>query len=79
MVLWEASEALKVPVNALFRNRDAWAVFTMVDGRARSVEVTVGERTDTEAQIISGLAQGYIVVRFPDDRIETGLRLAPPP
>ncbi|SDZ55364.1 HlyD family secretion protein [Jannaschia faecimaris] len=77
VVLWEASEVLKVPVTALFREEGAWAVFTIVEGRAQAVEVTVGERTDTEAQIILGLARGDVVVRFPDDRIEDGLRLTP--
>ena len=76
VVLWEAPDVLKVPVTALFREGGGWAVFTVVDGRARAVDVTVGERMDTEAQILSGLARGDIVVRFPDDRIETGLRLA---
>ena len=77
MVLWEALDVLKVPVTALFRKGNGWAVFAVVEGRARAVDVTAGERTDTETQILSGLAPGDIVVRFPDDRIETGLRLAP--
>lgn len=77
VVLWQATDVLKVPVTALFRNGDAWAVFAVAEGRARAVEVTVGERTDTEAQILSGLTEGDMIVRFPDDRMETGLRLAP--
>ncbi|MCL5778697.1 HlyD family efflux transporter periplasmic adaptor subunit [Limibaculum sp. FT325] len=75
VVLGEAESALKVPLTALFRDRDMWAVFEVVEGRARLRTVEIGERTDTEASIIEGLEEGARVVRFPDDRILDGLRI----
>ncbi|SMX21915.1 efflux RND transporter periplasmic adaptor subunit [Boseongicola aestuarii] len=75
IVLWEASDVPKVPATALFRNGEVWQVFQVVDGRARTATVEVGERTDREARILSGLDDGDEIVRFPDDRIEDGVRL----
>lgn len=75
VVLGEAESALKVPLTALFRDRDMWAVFEVVEGRARLRTVEIGERTETEASIIEGLEEGARVVRFPDDRILDGLRI----
>ena len=75
IVLWEASDVPKVPATALFRKGEDWQVFQVVDGRARTVTVEVGERTDREARILSGIEDGAAIVRFPDDRIEDGVSL----
>jgi HlyD family secretion protein len=75
VVLWEDAAALKVPLTALFRNGGGWAVFVVEGGRARLRPVTVGQRTDLEAQILAGLAQGETVVRYPNDNVEPGSRV----
>lgn len=76
VVLWQDEAALKVPLTALFRNGGGWAVFVVEGGRARLRPVIVGQRTDLEAQIISGLEEGETVIRYPNDNVEPGTRIA---
>jgi len=75
VVLDEAPNALKVPLTALFRHDNGWAVFVVSDGIAAVRPVQVGSRSDLEAQILGGLAPGDIIVRYPNDDIEDGVRV----
>ena len=76
VTLWSAENALTVPVAALFRQGDAWAVFITRDGRARTTVVTIGHRNDRMAEVLSGLATGDQVVLHPSDRIRDGVAIA---
>ena len=76
IVLWEGDDVLKVPLTALFRNGDGWATFALADGRAQQRAVTVGRRTNLEAQILDGLDAGEQVVTHPGERIADGVRIA---
>src|SRR2546421_267091 len=40
IIVWEAADALKVPVGALFRQEDRWATFVIINGRAQLRQVT---------------------------------------
>lgn len=73
---WSAPDALAVPVSALFRKGDRWAVFADDNGRAKIVPVTVGHRNNQIAEVLSGLAAGDQVVLHPSDRIGDGSRIA---
>lgn len=75
VVVWEAKDVLRAPLSALFRVGSRWAVFAVEDGRARRRFVTVGRRTQREAQILSGLAAGDRVVVYPSDRVTAGVRV----
>lgn len=77
VILSELTDVAKVPLTALFRDGDTWSLFELVDGRARAAVVELGARTDYEAQILSGAEAGSVIVRYPDDRIEDGVRLRP--
>ena len=44
VVLWETDATLSVPLTALFRDGEQWALFALVDGRAELRHVTVGRR-----------------------------------
>jgi HlyD family secretion protein len=74
---WSASDALTVPVSALFRNGDQWAVFAEDSGRARIRTIGIGHRNNRAAEVLSGLAAGDRVVLHPSDRIADGGRIAP--
>ncbi|MDH3472913.1 MAG: HlyD family efflux transporter periplasmic adaptor subunit [Rhodospirillales bacterium] len=76
IVLWEGRDVLKVPLTALFRDGERWAVFVEEDGRARRRHVVLGHRTGLEAEITSGLEGGARVVLHPSDRIVDGIGLA---
>lgn len=75
-VIWSADSVLKIPVSALFRDGDTWNVFVVEGGRARARAVDVGQRSDREAQIRSGLREGEIVVRHPSNALKDGARVS---
>lgn len=74
-ILWQDSDVLQIPASALFRYADAWAVFTLEDGRAHRRRVEVGHRNGLVAEITAGLQPGERVITHPDDRIEDGVRI----
>ena len=62
-----------MPIAALFRQGDRWAVFMAEGGRARLRLITIGERNDAFAEVREGLAAGDAVILHPSDRIEDGV------
>ncbi|MBR0733238.1 HlyD family efflux transporter periplasmic adaptor subunit [Bradyrhizobium japonicum] len=73
---WSAQDVLTVPVSALFRKGDQWAVFADENGRARAKPVEIGHRNNRFAEVVSGLTAGNRVVVYPSDRIADGSRIA---
>ena len=76
IVLWESADVLKVPLSALFRRGDKWAVFVERAGRAELREVEIGQGNGLQAEVRSGLEAGERVVMHPADRVAPGTRLA---
>jgi HlyD family secretion protein len=76
ILLWEADAVLALPQSSLFRNGDGWGVFVIENGEARTRPVELGHRTGLRAEITSGLEPGETVVRFPNDRVADGVRVA---
>jgi HlyD family secretion protein len=74
-VVWKADAALVVPLSALFRRGDDWAVFKVIDGRAYLQAVRLGERNLRDAVIEAGLAAGDLVITHPGDRINHDVRV----
>jgi HlyD family secretion protein len=66
---------LKVPVGALFRYANQWAVFGSVAGRATLTYVEIGHRNDSHAQVLDGLMEGDEVIVHPSDRVDDGGRV----
>jgi HlyD family secretion protein len=75
IVVWEGANVLKVPGSALFRSGDGWSVFVVEGGSARRRDAQVGHRTAFEAEILSGIVEGEVVIRDPTDRIAGGVRV----
>lgn len=76
VVLFEQKDALRAPTDALVRNGDGgWAVFRIVDGRARLTPVSIGEGDDRFRVIQEGLSLGDRVVLFPGDALKDGDRV----
>ena len=75
IVTWQETAVLKVPVGALFRRGEEWAVFLVDGGRARLQPLQVGQRNDREGQIVSGLSEGQTVVVHPPDTLTDGARV----
>lgn len=76
VTVWDADNVLRVPVGALFRKGDDWALFAMKDGRAQTTLVKIGHRNNRIAEVQSGLAEGDRVILHPSDRIRDGTAVA---
>lgn len=76
VTIWNSDSALAVPTGALFRKGNDWAVYTVRDGRARTAIVQVGHRNNRQAEILSGLSAGDLLILHPSDRVNDGARVA---
>jgi HlyD family secretion protein len=74
--VWEGRDVTIVPISALFRQEQDWAVFLVRGGRAELARVQIGERNATGAQVLDGLQAGDDVVVFPSDQLMSGRRVA---
>ncbi len=75
VVLWESADVLKAPASALFRVGGQWSVFTVDEGRTRLRPVEVGHRNAAEAEILSGVAHGAVVVVHPPNDLKEDTRV----
>jgi HlyD family secretion protein len=75
--VWRGDDVLLVPLGALFRRDESWAVFVVENGRARQRLVKLGERNIHAARILEGLVAGERVVLHPSDRVYDGVRVVP--
>ncbi len=75
IVIWTDDDVVKVPVGGLFRSGDGWAAFVVEAGIARLQPVQLGQRNQTEGQILEGLSPGQTVVLHPPDTLADGLRV----
>jgi HlyD family secretion protein len=77
IIVWEASDVVKVPAGALFRKGDQWAAFVVANGRARLRMIKAGRSSGTETQVLAGLKQGEEIILYPGSRVRDGLRVTP--
>jgi len=77
VVVWHSDDVLQVPLGALFREGENWAVFVVADGRARRRLVKIGERNLHAAHVLDGLKLREQVVLHPSDRVHDGARVEP--
>lgn len=75
IVLWEGVDVVKLPLTALFRDGDKWAVFIDSGGRAKRRHVEIGRRNGLEAEITGGLKVGERVIMHPSDKVIDGVRV----
>jgi HlyD family secretion protein len=76
IAIWESGSELRVPLGALFRLDQSWAVFVARGARVSLTPVSVGQANGRDAQVIGGLEEGDSVVLHPSDRIRDGTRIA---
>ena len=79
VVTADLPRALLVPLGALFRQGERWSVFRVEGGRAVLRPVTIGLRNARVAEVKDGLAEGDVVVLYPGEALENGIRVAPRP
>lgn len=71
----ETTDAIKVPVGALFRDGTDWAVYLAENGRAHKSKVEVAGLGTQEASIKSGIHEGQQVLVYPGDLVKDGTRI----
>lgn len=67
-----AKKSILVPVEAVLSDGDKQHVWTIVDGKAKRVEVTLGNADATQQEISSGLTAGDHVISNPSMDLEDG-------
>ncbi len=75
VIEWQAEEVLKLPMSALFRNGDTWAVFVAGNGQARLRPVEIGRSNSDEAEVLGGIEAGEQVILHPGAQIGDGVRI----
>lgn len=68
-------DALQIPLGALFRSDEGWAVYRIDEGRAKLNPVAIGIKSKDYVQIVQGLAEGDRVIVQPDNSIQQGSRV----
>ena len=76
VVLWDEDDVLAIPLTALFRDGDRWAVFVADEGRATLRHVETGQKNGVFAEIRGGLEAGEKVIAHPGDRVSDGVKIA---
>jgi HlyD family secretion protein len=75
VVTWETAHALKIPTSSLFKTGDNWTVFRIVDDRAVSCRVEIGQRNSVEAEVLSGLSESDKIIVHPSDEVTDGVQI----
>ena len=74
---WAGEDVLSVPTSALFRSEGKWQVFLVRKEKALRRPLSIGHRSETDAEVLEGLAEGDTVILFPSDQIEEGVGVQP--
>lgn len=72
IVIWRGDAVLRIPMSALFRDGEEWAVFAVRDGKARLQHLEIGKTNGRFAQVLAGLSAGDRVVQHPSDVLAEG-------
>ena len=75
IVIWHRDAVLRVPLSALFRQGDRWAVFTVADSQAKLTLVEIGQRNSDYAEVKANLETGQRVILHPSDRVVDEVRV----
>lgn len=72
IIEFEKADVSTVPLSAVFRSGDGWAVFRAAGETVETVSVEIGRRNARFAEVLSGLDTGDRVVMHPSDDLENG-------
>lgn len=70
--IYKADNQLLVPLSALFRLKDDWAVFTVEGMKAKLKTIQISRKNQTDAIVEAGLNKGEVVILYPGDSIHDG-------
>jgi HlyD family secretion protein len=69
---WEGEDVLQIPLSAVFRQGNDWAVFVQDGDSAALRVIETGRRNAQAAQVLGGLEPGERVITHPSDAISDG-------
>jgi HlyD family secretion protein len=75
VVVGEARDAVRVPLGALFRHGEGWALYKVVDGRAVTTKVRAAEADSRFRALSDGVSVGDQVIVFPSGEVTDGARV----
>lgn len=75
VVVDSKNDVQKVPVSALFRVEDQWAVFRLEGNRAVLTPIETGLKNDMFAEVISGLEEGDKIIIHPSNEVGDGVKI----
>jgi HlyD family secretion protein len=75
VVAADLQNTLRAPTDALVRSGAGWAVFRLIDGRARLTPVELGEGGDRYRALVRGLSANDVVIVYPGDALKDGARV----
>jgi len=75
ILVWQSDDVLTIPIGALFRHDGKWAVFAVIDGRARITLIDIDHMNNRYAEVVGGLEVGQAIVLHPSDRISDNIRV----
>lgn len=73
--IWQTPLATRLPVGALFRRGDDWAVFVLTGSTVSMQVVGLGKRNREQAEVLAGLTPGQRVVVYPPADLQDGSRV----
>lgn len=77
IIVWEATDVVRVPTSALFRQGEGWAVFRLEQEKAALHSVKIGHLNGLHAEVLEGLAPDDTVILHPSDKIADGVLVTP--
>ncbi|SEW26478.1 HlyD family secretion protein [Cognatiyoonia koreensis] len=75
IVAWQTEDAIQIPLSAVFRDGEGWAVFVAENGVAHLRTVELGQRNGRMSEVLRGLSPGEKAVTHPSDAITEGTQL----
>lgn len=75
LVAKRRQDSLTLPVGALFRSGEDWALYKVVKQRAVKATVKIAETSGSTALVESGVSEGDEVILFPGEKIKEGVKV----
>jgi HlyD family secretion protein len=75
IVVWQSDDVLLLPVSALFRDGERWAVWLVDGGFARLQAIELGKRQGLWVEAAAGLEARQTVIVHPSDAITEGVEV----
>lgn len=75
ILISQKPDVLVVPLGALFKQDDVWAVYVIENQRAQLRRLKISARNETSAIVEEGLKEGESIILFPNNEVHEGRRI----